>query len=98
MVEAVDKASYQQMHNNTRLAGTSCVTSAAGFPKYAEDAVTHSHPKKSLSRHNLLWTGVLTIHEAEQDGKAHATVDEDRIFEAMGFKAAGVCVRERKRE
>jgi hypothetical protein len=90
VIEVVDKPGYQQMHNSIRSRGTSGVTSAADIPQYAEgagDTIT-SQNKFQEAKFVVDWSTLTIIPEDDQNGEAHALVDEDVVFEAIGFKAA----------
>jgi len=90
VVEVVDKPGYQQINTSTRSAGTSGVTSAADGPHNAEgvgDTFT-SHDDSQLAEFVVDWSTLTIIPEEDQDGEIHTLVDEDVVFEAMGFKAA----------
>jgi len=90
VVEVVDKPGYQQINTSTRSAGTSGVTSATDGPHYAEGACDTftSHDNSQQPEFVVDWSTLTIIPEEDQDGEIHTLVDEDVVFEAMGFKAA----------
>jgi len=90
VVEVVDKPGYQQMNTSTRSVGTSGVTSAVDGPYYAEgaDDTFTSQDDSHQAEFVVDWSTLTIIPKGDQDGEIHALVDEDVVFEAMGFKAA----------
>ena len=90
VVEVVEKPGYQQINSSNRSVGTSGVTSAADVPQYGEGAgdTFTSQEEFQEAEYVVDWSTLTVIPEADQDGEATAIVDEDIVFEAMGFKAA----------
>ncbi|KAJ1261025.1 hypothetical protein BS78_10G276500 [Paspalum vaginatum] len=89
VVEVVLKEGYDQNFSSITSKATSGVTSQADPLSIGAEAVgdTHSSPI-DIEFPEVDWDTLIILPEPDQDGEAVDLVDEDRIFEAMGFKAA----------
>ncbi|CAO2043102.1 unnamed protein product [Urochloa humidicola] len=93
VVEVVDKVGYQLVHSSVGSIGSSGVTShsEAVCPPPNAEGVGDTCSSPELAEQiieNVDWSTLTIIPEPDQDGEANVLVDENAIFDAMGFKAA----------
>ncbi|CAN6362348.1 unnamed protein product [Urochloa humidicola] len=93
-VEIVEKDAYQYQNLQSSVA-TSGITSHAGPSKVCPPSNVEGVGDTSTSPQmepepvvEVDWDSLIIFPQPDQDGEAHVLVDEDNVFEAMGFKAA----------
>ncbi|CAL5030757.1 unnamed protein product, partial [Urochloa decumbens] len=88
VVEVVEKAGYQHQEEHVRSRAGSIGSS--GLTSHGEGLGETFTCQEHLQQEDLIvdWSALTIIPEDDRDGEAFAIADEERVFEAMGFKAA----------
>lgn len=94
VVEVVEKEDYNNAKSQSSVGSkaTSCVTSKepvcpSAYGEGGEDTST-SPDQVEHAEYVVDWSTLTNIPEEDADGDPNILVDEDKIYEAMGFKAA----------
>jgi hypothetical protein len=105
-VEVVEKEGYQYQNFQSSVGSkaTSGVTRHAGpsqgcpAPNAEGVGDTYTSPEMEQAPVVVDWDSLIIFQQPDQDGEANGLVDEDTVFEAMGFKAADEAAAEEEIE